>query len=72
MYTSSEAAGSTEWLAADDDEGIKKTAWGFLDALIFAGGLSVPGGEHQRGANDANEERNDEDVSLSLLAPRTF
>ncbi|GMI18662.1 hypothetical protein TrLO_g4563 [Triparma laevis f. longispina] len=43
MYTSSEAAGSTEWLAADDDEGIKKTAWGFLDALIFAGGLSVPG-----------------------------
>ena len=40
MYTTS--AGEL-LLAADDASGIKKTAWGFLDALIFAGGLSVPG-----------------------------
>ncbi|GMH46403.1 hypothetical protein TrRE_jg6628 [Triparma retinervis] len=33
-------------LSIDDEEGIKKTAWGFLDALIFAGGLSVPGVIH--------------------------
>jgi hypothetical protein len=28
---------------ADYDTHVMKTAWGFLDALIFAGGLSVPG-----------------------------
>ena len=40
LYTESDG---TELLSASDAEGIKKTAWGFLDALIFAGGLSVPG-----------------------------
>ncbi|GMI14184.1 hypothetical protein TrVE_jg9327 [Triparma verrucosa] len=35
--------GNTDWLDASDDDAITKTAWSFLDALIFAGGLSVPG-----------------------------
>jgi hypothetical protein len=30
-------------LAADDADGIMKLSWGLMDALIFAGGLSVPG-----------------------------
>lgn len=40
------ASGHITNLSADDAEGIKKTAWGMLDALIFAGGLSVPGVIH--------------------------
>ncbi len=33
-------------LDATDDVAVTKAAWGFLDALIFAGGLSVPGVIH--------------------------